>query len=105
MNEDLTQDMPERSFRERVLSELSAIGGRLITLDEKVDRLDGRLTTLEEKVERRLQETRPIWEDVQLRLRQLDSKFDLVIKDLYETRSDQVFLTRRVDQLEKRPPQ
>lgn len=74
---------------------------RLTALEGKVDALDGRLTRLEEKVDQRLQETRPIWEDVQTRLRQLDGKFDLVIKDLYEVRSEQVFLSRRVERLEK----
>ena len=133
MNEDLTRDLPERSFQERVLSGLASIDGRLTTLEEKVDRLDGRLTTLEEKVDRldgrmtalegrmashearlttleekvdrRLQETRPIWEDVLTKLRQLDDKFTLVIDDLYEVRSDQVSLRRRVERLEKTPAQ
>lgn len=63
-------------------------------IEEKVDRL-------EEKVDRRLQKTRPVWENVQEQIRKLDTKFDIVIRELYEIRYDHVILGKRVDELEK----
>jgi len=105
MSEDPTRNLSELSFQERVLSELAAIRAEQTMIRNDIATFDARLTAIEEKVDRRLQETRPIWEAVQDQIRQLDTKFDLVIKDLYEIRSDQVYLTRRVDQLERRPMQ
>ncbi|HZH31567.1 MAG TPA: hypothetical protein VEY11_12460 [Pyrinomonadaceae bacterium] len=75
------------------------------TIRNDVAMLGDRLTALEEKVDRRLQETRPMWEGVQAQIRQLDGKFDVVLRDLYELRSDQMFINRRVDQLERERPQ
>jgi len=108
MNEDPTQNLPQLSFEERVLAELSAIrkdvatlGERMSALEQKVDSLEGKVDSLEEKVDRRLQETRPMWEGVQAQIRKLDTKFDIVIKELYEIRYDHVMLGQRVDELEK----
>lgn len=98
MSEDPTQNLPQASFEERVLTALSAIRADVAALGD-------RLTALEEKVDRRLQETRPMWEGVQAQIRQLDGKFDVVLRDLYELRSDQMFINRRVDQLERERPQ
>ena len=94
MSEDPTQNLPQTSFEERVLAALAAIRSDIAMLDARV-------SSLEEKVDRRLQETRPMWEGVQAQIRQLDGKFDVVLRDLYELRSDQMFINRRVDQLEK----
>jgi hypothetical protein len=96
MNDDITKDMTDgRSFEERVFARFDA-------MDTRLDSLDNRLTTLEEKVDRRLMETRPIWEAVQAQLRQLDKKFDVVIKDLYEMRVDIKSLDDRATKLETR---
>jgi predicted nucleic acid-binding Zn-ribbon protein len=124
MSEDLTRDMPERSFQGRVLAELAGIRGDLSALDRRLtsveDRLAGvegrltgvenrmtnvenRMTALEEKVDRRLQETRPIWEDVQGQVRKLHTKFDIVIQELYEVRADHVLLAKRVERLDDTP--
>ncbi|MDQ3686609.1 MAG: hypothetical protein M3430_13575, partial [Acidobacteriota bacterium] len=100
MSEECTRDLPEQSFQERVLAELAAIRGDVAAIRHDIAALDGRLTTLEEKVDRRLQETRPIWQDVLARIGKLDTKFDLVIKELYDVRADQVSLARRVEHLE-----
>lgn len=129
MNEDPTQNLPQPSFEERVLAALSAmhaelsamraelsavhteqsairteqsaIRTELSAIRQDVATLGERMSALEEKVDRRLQETRPMWEGVQEQIRQLDRKFDVVLRDLYELRSDQMFLNRRVDQFEK----
>ncbi|HEV2879935.1 MAG TPA: hypothetical protein VGX24_01410 [Pyrinomonadaceae bacterium] len=73
----------------------------LSTIRNDVAVLGERLTSLEEKVDRRLQETRPLWEAVQAQIRKLDTKFDIVIRELYEIRYDHVILGKRVDELEK----
>ena len=105
MNEDPTQNLPQTSFEERVLATLAAIRSDIATLDTRMTTLDARLSSLEEKVDRRLQETRPMWEGVQAQIKQLDGKFDVVLRDLYELRTDQMFINRRVDQLERERPQ
>jgi predicted nucleic acid-binding Zn-ribbon protein len=104
MNEDPTQNLPQASFEERVLTTLSAIRTEQTAIRADVAALGERLSALEEKVDRRLQETRPMWEGVQAQIRQLDGKFDVVLRDLYELRSDQMFINRRVDQLERERP-
>jgi predicted nucleic acid-binding Zn-ribbon protein len=108
MSEDLTQNLPQASFEERVLNalsavqaQLSAIRGDIEALDPRLTSLDTRLTALEDKVDRRPQETRPVWEGVQEQIRKLDTKFDIVIRELYEVRYDHVILGKRVDELEK----
>jgi Skp family chaperone for outer membrane proteins len=109
MSEDLTRNLPPRPFEERVLAGLAAMRNEFrsefTAIRVEIKRLDDRLTALEEKDDRRSQETRPIWEDVQVQLGKLDTKFDLVIKDLYEVRHDQMLLARRVDQIERRAQQ
>jgi len=102
MSEDTTRNLPDtRSFEERVLAELAAQRERQINLEQRFDRL-------EEKVERRLMETRPIWEavlaeikSVHTEVKQLNTKFNLVIQDIYEIRADATDLTKRLDQLER----
>lgn len=116
MSEDTTQNMPDaRSFEERVMARFDAMDARFTAIDARLDgidarldamdaRLDGidtRLATLEEKVERRLMETRPIWEAVQAQIKQLDKKFDTVILDHYEMRTDIRALDERMTNLEK----
>ncbi len=102
MSENTTRNLYDaRSFEERVLAELAAQGERQINLEQRFDRL-------EEKVERRLMETRPIWEavlaeikSVHTEVKQLNTKFNLVIQDIYEIRADATDLTKRLDQLER----
>ncbi|HEV2799388.1 MAG TPA: hypothetical protein VGW12_02770 [Pyrinomonadaceae bacterium] len=101
MSEDLTQNLPQASFEERVLSALSTMQAELSAMRGDIAALDTRLTVLEEKVDRRLQEARPLWEGVQEQIRKLDTKFDIVIRELYEIRYDHVILGKRVDELEK----
>jgi predicted nucleic acid-binding Zn-ribbon protein len=108
MSEESPQNLPPPSFEERVLTALSAIGNdvaalgeRMSALERKVDGLEQKVDGLEEKVDRRLQETRPIWESVQAQIKKLDTKFDIVIRELYEIRYDHVILGQRVDELEK----
>jgi len=94
MAEDNTQKMPDaRSFEERVFARFDAVDATLNTLAE-------RQTGLEEKVDARLRDTRPIWESVQVELSRINSKLDLALKDLFETRAELATLNKRVTQLE-----
>ena len=89
MSDDPTREYPkDGSFEVRVLAELADIRGRL--------------TTLEEKVDSRLSETRSIWEAVQLAIRRLDSKFDIVLSELYDVRANSNILDKRLMELEAR---
>lgn len=101
MSEESTHNLPPRSFEERVLAELSAIRTDVGALGERMSALEQKVDRLEEKVDRRLQETRPMWESVEAQIRKLDTKFDIVIRELYEIRYDHVILGKRVDELEK----
>ncbi|MGI8656357.1 MAG: hypothetical protein ACR2LC_14210 [Pyrinomonadaceae bacterium] len=109
MSEDTTRNLPDtRSFEERVLAEFAAIHTELAAQRERQIKLEQRFDNLEEKVERRLMETRPIWEavlaeikSVHTEVKQLNTKFNLVIQDIYAIRADATDLTKRLDQLER----
>ncbi len=83
-----------------VESRLMGVERHLTAVDSRLTAVETRLTTLEEKVDARLRETRPIWEAVQLELKRLHTKFDNVIQDLYETRTDVRLLDKRFTELE-----
>src|SRR6185503_14484177 len=76
-------------------ADIAEIRSQQAAMARNIATLDQRLTTLEERVDSRLKETRPIWEAVQEQLRKIAAKFDLVLNDLYEVRSD----VRRHDRL------
>jgi uncharacterized protein YaaR (DUF327 family) len=69
-------------FETRVLRELANLNKRLASLEEKVDS--------------RLRETRPIWEAMLSRVETIDSKLDVLAKDLLETRADTELLKKRL---------
>ncbi len=78
MSEEITHGLPQRSFEERVLSELSGIrqelGTRLTSVEERLTSVEGQMTSLEDKVDARLRETRPIWEGVLARLTAIEAE-------------------------------
>ncbi len=115
MSDDPTRELPkESSFEARVLGELAAIRAeqaairtdiaaldlRLATVESRLATVESRLTTLEDKVDERLRETRPIWEAVQLAIKRLDMKFDTVLSDLYDVRTNSRLLDKRLMELE-----
>jgi tetrahydromethanopterin S-methyltransferase subunit G len=112
MDEETTRNLPQDGV-ERILASIGS--------------LDARLTSLEEKVDRRLQETRPIWEQVLVRLDGVESrvqslegevsglreemrtgfhrverKIDRLAKDVFEVRTDQLELEKRMDEIEQK---
>lgn len=118
MSEELTGRLDDGgTFESRVLEQLAALregvnslGGRLSGVEERLSsvesrlsdvdsRLSGvevRLSTLEEKVDARLRETQPIWESILSRVETIDTKLDVLAKDLLETRTDVAMLKKRL---------
>ncbi|HEY3025021.1 MAG TPA: hypothetical protein VGJ55_02595 [Pyrinomonadaceae bacterium] len=124
MSEDPTRELPEESsFEVRVFAQFAALHGelatiraeqvairtdiaaldsRLATVESRLTMVESRLTTLEEKVELRLSETRPIWEAVQYAIKRLEMKFDTVLADLYDVRTNSRLFDKRLMELEAR---
>jgi len=117
LRDDPTKELPQPSpFEAHVLAEFAMIREEFALIrGEQAERhiemaairmdlaeLNSRLTTLEDKVDVRLSETRPIWESVQVAIKGLDLKFDTVLKDLYEVRTNDRMHDRRLMQLEAR---
>ena len=123
LSDDPTRELPQESFQARVLAEFAAnraefaairgelaeiraeqavIRNDIATLSARQERFEDRLTSLEEKVDSRLREPRPIWESVQLAIKRLDTKFDIVVRELYEVRTDARVLEKRLIELEAR---
>ena len=118
MSEDLTQNLPSRSFEERVLAELAAmrrdsaarfdsLDARFTSLDTRVaslgdwmTALEGRITSLEEKVDARLHDTRPMWEAVQQRLTGIEKELSSLHRYLKSFAGEQGLLRVRVEHLE-----
>ena len=122
MSDDPTRELPkESSFEARVLAhfttlhgelatiraeqsairtDIAALDSRLATVESRLTTIESRFTTLEDRVDERLRETRPIWEAVQLAIRRLDFKFDTVLSDLYEVRTNSRLLEKRLIDLE-----
>ena len=128
MDDKPTQDLATRAFQKRVLDEFAAVRAEqtamrteqaemrqevtelrseqtamtrnIASLDQRLTSVEERLLSLEDKADSRLNETRPIWETVQQQLRKIDKKFDLVIKDLFELRSDVATHDKRIGDLE-----
>ena len=114
MSEDLTQNLPSRSFEERVLAELSAIrqeqsaqretlsqlDTRLTSLEGRMTSLEGRMTSLEEKVDARLHDTRPMWEAVHERLTGIEKELSSLNRHIRLFAGDVGILRNRVEQLE-----
>ena len=116
MNEEPTKDLATRAFQKRVLDEFAAVRREIAALRtdvaevrtqqaamaKNIAALDQRLTTLEERVDERLKETRPIWEAVQEQIQRLVEKFDMVLHELYDVRSENKIHGRRIGELERR---
>ena len=130
MNEEPTKDLATRAFQKRVLDEFAAmrreqvemrseiavirseqiamqsdiaeIHAQQATMAKNIAAIDQRLTTLEKTVDDRLKETRPIWEAVQEQVQRLVEKFDIVLQELYDVRTDSKIYGRRIGELERR---
>lgn len=79
--------------------------------DARQRQFDDRLKALEKKVDERLYDTRPMWEAVQLQItelrestekgfRKLDSKWEMLAREVRDLYADERELERRVGNLE-----
>lgn len=85
-----------------IRTDITEIRNQQAAMARNIAGIDQRLTTLEQKVDERLKETRPIWEAVQEQLQRLVEKFDAVLLDFYELRSELRIHGRRIAELERR---
>jgi len=130
MNEEPRKDLATRAFQKRVLDEFAAVRREIAALRsdnvemrneivqirsdiveirtqqaamaKNIVAIDQRLTILEKTVDDRLKETRPIWEAVQEQIQRLVEKFDIVLHELYDVRSENKIYGRRISELERR---
>lgn len=101
MSEDSTKDLHDnRSFEERVLTELTAIRQDISQQSLRLTSLEERMVSLEEKVDARLRETRPIWEGVQQRLTEIEAALSEFNRQLKTLITDSFKLRVRVEKLE-----
>ena len=123
MNEEPPKDLATRAFQKRVLDEFAAMRREIAVIRSEqvpmqsdiaeirtqqaamaknIAAIDQRLTALEKTVDDRLKETRPIWEAVQEQVQRLVEKFDIVLQELYDVRSENKIHGRRIGELERR---
>lgn len=130
MEEQPTKDLMTRAFQKRVLDEFAAMRSeqtamrqelaemrsdiaevrsdtaelrtQQVVIARHIAAIEQRLTTLAEPVDTRRKETRPICEAVQEQVQKLVEKFDLVVHDLCDVRSDLNIHGRRIAELERR---
>ena len=97
-----------------------AVEDRLLqSLENRQQSVEDRLQSLEQKVDERLYDTRPIWETVQLQIselreqmatgeemakgfRKLDSKWEMLAREVRDLYADERELERRVGNLESK---
>lgn len=105
MSEEVTKNMDNRPFQERVLA----------TLDSPIrtcPSLESRLKFLESKLEWQALETKPMWEkalaeivetrsEMNRRFDNMERKLDVVNKDMLQLRADQRYAESRLDKLER----
>jgi chromosome segregation ATPase len=131
MSEDRTGDPPnKRSFEERIFarfgafearfeSRFSAVDARFDAVDARFDAIDGRLDAIDgrldgldtrvQALEARSLDTKPIWEralaeilNIKERVENIERKFDVLIQDMMQLRSDQRRLEAQFDALKSK---
>ncbi len=85
-----------------ICQDITEIRAQQAAMTQSMARLDERLASLGQQIDARLKETRPIWEAVQEQVQRLVEKFDAMLHDLYEVRSEMQIHGRRIGELERR---
>ncbi len=126
MSEDRTKELPDANpFEGRVLMLFDRVFAELADMRSELAAIRERQDSLDEKVDRRLQETRPIWEAVLQEVRttservgalaaevevikedvkRIDTKFEVVVQELFKHSADIRILKKRVTQIEDHNP-
>ena len=118
MSEETTRDLTDnRSFEERLFARFDAMEtrfkARFNAIDKRFDAVDTRLDGLDIRVqalEAKAYDTKPIWEralaeigEVKEAIADLKRKFEILIEDVMQVRTDQRRVEWRMDALESRP--
>ena len=118
MSEETTRGLPDnRSFEERVFARFDAMSARFDAVDERFDAMEGRFDARFDSLDLRVQalearsfDTKPIWEralaeivEVKEAIWDQKRKFEILIEDVIQVRTDQRRVERRMDALESRP--
>jgi predicted nuclease with TOPRIM domain len=117
MDEETTRNLPQDGV-ERILAGIGSLDARLTSLEEKVDRrlqetrpiweqvlvrLDGmesRFGGLESRVQSLEGEVTGLREEMRTGFHRVERKIDRLAKDVFEVRTDQLELEKRMDDLE-----
>jgi predicted nuclease with TOPRIM domain len=117
MDEETTRNLPQDGV-ERILTSIGSLDARLTSLEEKVDRrlqetrpiweqvlvrLDGvesRFGGLESRVQSLEGEVSGLREEMRTGFHRVERKIDRLAKDVFEVRTDQLELEKRMDDLE-----
>jgi BMFP domain-containing protein YqiC len=110
MNDERTRDLAGRSFEERVFARFDSMDARFDAMETRFDaRFDG-LDTRVQALEAKALDTKPIWEralaeiaEVREVAEDIKRKFEILIQDVMQVRTDQRRVERRIDALESRP--
>ena len=111
MSEESTRDLPDnRSFEERVFARFDAMDARFDSMEARFDVRFDSLDVRVQALEARSLDTRPIWEralaeivEVKEAIEDVKRKFEILIQDVMQVRTDQRRVERRMDALESRP--
>ena len=111
MSEERTRDLPDnRSFEERVFARFDAMDARFDSMEARFDVRFDSLDVRVQALEARSLDTKPIWEralaeivEVKEAIEDVKRKFEILIQDVMQVRTDQRRVERRMDALESRP--
>jgi hypothetical protein len=116
--DDLTTDLDDRQLLLHLLAMFREFDARQREFDSRLREFDSRLRDVSErlqafetKVEERLYDTRPMWETVQIQIgelreemqkgfRKLDSKWEMLAREVRDLYADERELERRVGNIE-----
>ena len=103
MNDEPPKDLATRAFQKRVLDEFAAIRREQAAIASSIAAIEQqRLTTPEAGMDTRLKEIGSVSDAVQEQLQRLVEKFDVLVQEYYEVRSDLKIHGRRIGELEQR---
>ena len=112
-SDDLTHNLDDHALLLQLVTMFREFDGRQRGFDERLEALEEKLEAVEEKVEERLYDTRPMWEAVRVQIielreatekgfRKLDSKWELLAREVRDLYADERELERRVGNLDSK---
>ena len=99
-NEDNTTLGSNRSSEERVFARFDAIDARLNSMDSRLEKLEAKQYDTKPVWERALAQIADLHREMNERFDDLERKFDVLGRDMYQLCADQARINSRVDRLE-----